>query len=87
MVVVLSSRESICDDFILTSSVVVAHRTARLFVVGRLVRVVFWTKIFYEQKSLQRFIRSKVLSHKSHDVSMRESAGISEQEALHRRWL
>jgi PTEN phosphatase family protein len=38
--------------------------TARLFVVGRLVRVVFWTKIFYEQKSLQRFIRSKVSQNK-----------------------
>lgn len=60
----LWSRESLMSFVIIYDITPHSSRSARLLVLGRLVRVVFWVKIFYEQKSIKRYIRSKVaLNH------------------------
>lgn len=62
------SREPLMSFVIIYAIRPHLSRSARLLVLGRLVRVVFWVKIFYEQKSVKRYIRSKVVVNLWHLV-------------------
>lgn len=54
----------IVDDHLINSAVNIGVSVTRLIVIGRVVRIFFWAKVLYEQRTLKRYIRSKVSQNK-----------------------